>query len=200
MKQEDRKQLLDIAQRRVKPGSGSALQLVRETSETYQSAADFPDMGEIPYVIVGGLATALYMPPRMTLDTDLLIMSEDLERAESLFEDAGCQRTGTLTIGGSTWRLPAGRSVDLIALDREWVVNALDSAIDDHGRRYVSLPFLVLMKLESGRLQDLADISRMLGHATEDETDAVRAAITEYRPQDTDDLESMIRLGKLEHE
>ena len=59
---------------------------------------------------------------------------------------------------------------------------------------------LVLMKLESGRLQDLADISRMLGCADESQVDEVRKIIISYRPQDMDDLESMLALGRLEHE
>jgi len=56
------------------------------------------------------------------------------------------------------------------------------------------------MKLESGRLQDLADISRMLGCADESQVDEVRKIIISYRPQDMDDLESMLALGRLEHE
>ena len=78
---------------------------------------------------------------------------------------------------------------------------ALNTAVRDaDDRPFVSLPFLVLMKLESGRLQDLADISRMLGCADEASVDEVRTIIAQYRPQDMDDLESMHHLGKLEHE
>ena len=63
--------------------------------------------------------------------------------------------------------------LDLLALDHAWVGEALDAAVQDaEGRPFASLPFLVLMKLESGRLQDLADISRMLGCASEDRVDA----------------------------
>jgi hypothetical protein len=89
----------------------------------------------------------------------------------------------------------------MIALDHEWVDKALASAVrDEDGTPFASLPFLVLMKLESGRLQDLADISRMLGCADESQVDEVRKIIISYRPQDMDDLESMLALGRLEHE
>jgi hypothetical protein len=54
------------------------------------------------------------------------------------------------------------------------------------------------MKLHSGRVQDLADISRMLGVADEDSLRKVRMIIVEYLPDDTEDLESLILLGKLE--
>ena len=40
----------------------------------------------------------------------------------------------------------------------------------------------------------------MLGCADESQIERVRAVLTQYRPQDVDDFESMIRLGKLEHE
>ncbi len=175
--------------------------MVREAHASYDCGEDLPNLDGIRYVIVGGLATALYMPQRMTLDTDLLILGEDLKRVEARLGAAGCERVGPLTIGGSSWRLLKGRILDVIALEGAWVNDALNTSVRDaDGHPFVSLPFLVLMKLESGRLQDLADISRMLGCADETSVDEVRTIIAKYRPQDTDDLESMHHLGKLEHE
>ncbi|MDZ4198172.1 MAG: hypothetical protein U1E27_02700 [Kiritimatiellia bacterium] len=68
------------------------------------------------------------------------------------------------------------------------------------GLPYIQLSFLVLMKLTSGRVQDLADISRMLGCATAETLDPVVASVEQYRPQDLEDVKSLIRLGKLEYE
>jgi len=201
VKAEDRKLLLEMARRRAGPGAGSTLSEVREARTAYAGDTELPDLGGVRYIIVGGLATALYMPQRMTIDTDLLILGEDLSDAEGRLEAAGCERIGPLTIGGSSWRLPGGRNLDLIALDRPWAADAIASAVhDEKGRPFATLPYLVLMKLESGRLQDLADISRMLGCAKEDRIDAVREIVSRYRPQDAEDVESMLRLGKLEHE
>jgi len=201
MRSEDRKRLLEIAQRRARPGSGSTLSAIREDRACYGSGPDFPELGDLRHIVVGGLATAMYMPQRMTIDTDILIMKEDLDIAERRLEMSGCRRIGPLSIGGSSWCLPGGRSLDLIALDLPWVGEALASvATDDTGRPYASLPFLVLMKLESGRLQDLADISRMLGCAEPDGVDEVRSVLLRYRPEDMDDFEIMLRLGRLEHE
>lgn len=56
------------------------------------------------------------------------------------------------------------------------------------------------MKLTSGRMQDLADVSRMLGCADTSDVNGVRETIKRYRPQDAEDLESLLVLGKLEHE
>ncbi len=201
MKPEDRKRLLEIAKRRASAGTGSTLPAVREEHAGYECELSLPELGDLAYMIVGGLATALYMPQRMTLDTDILILGEDLERAEALLTSTGCKRVGPLTIGGSSWRLAGGRNLDLIALNEPWVSEALATAVrHEDGRPYASLPFLVLMKLESGRLQDLADISRMLGCADTHRVDEVRAVVSRYRPQDLDDVESMLHLGRLEHE
>ena len=97
--------------------------------------------------------------------------------------------------------MPGGRPWTLLALRRPWLREAFESASrGETGRPYVAVPYLVLMKLESGRLQDLADISRMLGFAEESPLDETRRIVSQYRPEDAEDLESMIRLGKLEHE
>ena len=50
----------------------------------------------------------------------------------------------------------------------------------------------------SGRVQDVADIARMLGQADPAARDGVRAMVGEYAPADVDDLESLIVLGQLE--
>jgi hypothetical protein len=55
------------------------------------------------------------------------------------------------------------------------------------------------MKFESGRAQDIADITRMLGQATPEQLATVRAVFKQWRtPDETEDLESLISLGRLE--
>jgi len=200
MREQDRRELLEMAKRRGKRGTGSDASMLREARSRYGVKDLLPELSGVAFVIVGGLATARHMPERMTLDTDILISGEHLADAEKALTMAGCERTGALTIGGSTWRMQKGRSLDLIALDRPWVEEAIRSAERDaDGCPFVSLPYLVLMKLESGRLQDLADVSRMLGLATAEKIASVRALIARFRPGDAEDLESLIHLGKLEH-
>jgi len=53
-------------------------------------------------------------------------------------------------------------------------------------------------EVRSGRVQDLADVSRMLGHASPGDLARVRAVFEEWLPADRDDLESLITLGQLE--
>jgi hypothetical protein len=54
------------------------------------------------------------------------------------------------------------------------------------------------MKLGASRSQDMADISRMVGWASDEDLQAVRDVVTQYSPQDSEDLESMIFLGQQE--
>ncbi len=87
----------------------------------------------------------------------------------------------------------------MIVSDEPWIKEAIRysrTAADD--LPYIDLPYLILMKLHSGRVQDLADISRMLGSADEYSIGKVRMIIAEYLPDDREDLESLILLGKLE--
>ena len=56
------------------------------------------------------------------------------------------------------------------------------------------------MKLTASRTQDLADISRMVGGASDSLLQEVRSIIQVYLPSATEDLESLITLGKLERE
>lgn len=191
--------LIELAKRRV-----------REAREPYGSRMPdraliqpTPDLRawlhEVPFAICGGLATRLYMQERMTLDVDVLVAAEDEAAASALLETMGARSAGPLAIGGHTWRLPNGRMLDLIAWDRPWLDESLDKAVaGPDGQPYLDLPYLVLMKLEASRVQDLADLSRMLGGQDEGMLERVREAVRRYRPSDQDDLESLIVLGRAE--
>ena len=199
MSPDDRKIYLSLAERRAQPGSGSAPFEVRERASAFAPPQVRRLLGDLPFVIVGGLATRLYMSARMTLDVDVLVRPADLPEAEKALREAGCRKRGPLTIGGSTWTTPDGQELDLIALAATWAEEAVTSAITaPDGQPYVALPYLVLMKLASSRVQDLADISRMLGVADAASIDRTRTLVTRHRPADAEDLESIIRLGRIE--
>ena len=196
-----RQAMMSMAIRRAQAGTGSSAQRLRERTAAY----GVPDIRKylpgVRFAIVGGLATRLYMPERMTLDADILVLPEDRSAAETALASADGTRLGLLTVGGSSWRLPDGTEIDILALDEAWVEEAIERAVEGPGRQpYVRLPYLVLMKIAASRMQDLADVSRMLGGADSAALDDVRAFVRRYRPQDEEDLESLIHLGRLEQE
>ncbi len=160
---------------------------------------DLRQLIQVPYVIVGGVATRLYMPERMTDDLDILIHEDEAERAYQNLNEQMARRIGDLSIGGTSWELPDKTILDIITSQREWVTNALlHPRMGADGQPVISLPYLVLMKLEASRTTDISDISRMLGQASEVELNEVRKVIEIYDPNSLEDLESLIILGKIE--
>ena len=69
---------------------------------------------------------------------------------------------------------------------------------DTQGLPVLPMPYLVLMKFQAGRVQDLADVTRMLGQASDDALASVRSLFAQWLPDGRDDLESLIELGRLE--
>jgi hypothetical protein len=141
------------------------------------------------------------MPERVTQDLDLVILERDSAEAHKRLEDAGYTLDARLAIGGSRWLSPQGVLVDIIEGRENWWAQALDESAgnrDLQGLPVLPLPYLTLMKLQASRVQDVADVTRMLGQASDASLDQVRDVIAKYRPDLSEDLESLILLGKLE--
>lgn len=151
----------------------------------------------------GAVAANAYMPPRYTADIDLAVTLDELGRAGDAMRAAGWSYAGDLRLyedlEGTAWT-SADRDVDLIGLPREWGRAAVEAAQTNilDGLPTLTLSFVVLTKLISGRMQDAADITRMLGAASEAQRDSVRGVVARWRPEDLADLEQMIAAGKLE--
>ena len=141
------------------------------------------------------------MPERMTLDLDILVRDRDAILIYQDLKSAGGQKIGNLTIPGSQWQLPDGTSLDVLESGEAWVEIALETPeYSPDGLPIIALPYLVLMKLQASRSQDLADISRMLGGATESALEEAKRAIATYLPSAKEDLDSLIVLGQLERD
>jgi hypothetical protein len=139
------------------------------------------------------------MPERATQDLDVLVASEHAPKVRELLRAAGYEELQPLAIGGSAWVAPDGTSIDVVESPEPWVDEALRTALrDPQGLPVLSLPYLVLMKVQSGRTQDLADTARMLGLASEQDRERTREVFRRWLPDAVDDLESLITLGKLE--
>lgn len=198
---ERRAQYIALAERRVRPGSGSGIAHLRRRT-TAQPLFDLRQViRDTRFLLVGGLATRHYMPERTTLDTDILVLAGDQVAAERELSAGGCRKLGTLAIGGSTWELPNGATLVVVISDAPWAREAMESPLQtEDGTPLIALPYLVVMKLNSGRSQDIADITRMLGGADESVLGGVRASVAQHDPDAARDVESMIALGRLEFE
>ncbi len=54
------------------------------------------------------------------------------------------------------------------------------------------------MKLDASRVQDTADLSRMMGLASDEELERVRTVVARHASDAAEDMESLIYLGKVE--
>ncbi|MDE0461127.1 MAG: hypothetical protein OXH93_01890 [Caldilineaceae bacterium] len=135
----------------------------------------------------------------MTRALDILVHHHDGDAALARLNEAGYQFASELSIPGYMLNAPDGTEIDLLLIPFEWIDDALQpDQTDPAGYPVLGLPYLVLMKMETSRPQDLGDLSRMLGLAEEDDLEQVRAAVTRYMPDAPEDLESLIYLGRLE--
>lgn len=194
-----RKTFISLALKRAVAGSGSAYDFLAQRTAGMRVLDFRKILTGVRWALVGGVATRAYMPERSTVDVDILVHTHDAERVRELLSAAGFTLTQQLLIPGASWKAPDGSVVDILERPDEWVTDALaDPPVDAQGFPVLSLPFLILMKLQSSRVQDLADISRMLGWADDASIERVRQIVFRYQPDASEDLESLIGLGKLE--
>lgn len=202
-----RRIVIDMALRRQRPGSGSLLHELEQRMETMEwwRSADQALSG-IPHVVVGGVAGNSYMAPRVTHDLDVAVLPRDYRAAETALETAGWLRLGPLSpldpdLEGHAWRSPGGWELDLVAMRHPWAEEAIARGRLEPrtGLTTIGLPYLIMMKLRVSRTTDLADLSRMLGAASDDDLAAIREMVARFGdPDDRQDVESLIALGKLE--
>ncbi|MEB3160351.1 MAG: hypothetical protein VKL20_02690 [Synechocystis sp.] len=198
---ERRKLFLSLAQKRAKAGSGSSLTFLNQRTWTFPVADIRQFIPDISFVVVGGVATRLYMPERMTLDLDIVIAADQADIVYQRLQAYGAKKVDDLSIPGSQWELPDCTSLDVLEIDEPWIEAALSSPnYAPDGLPIIDLPYLILMKLNASRSQDLADISRMLGGATDSQIQQVKTTIATFLPTAIEDLESLILLGQLEHQ
>jgi hypothetical protein len=62
---------------------------------------DLPKLSA-PYVVIGAVATSLYMPRRETQDLSILIHARDREQIATDLREAGFALQGQLSIGGTS--------------------------------------------------------------------------------------------------
>ena len=194
-----RKLYIEIALRRCRPGSGSSLEFLRKRTWNRAVTNIKAIIKTTPFVVIGGIATRLYMPERMTEKIEILVLTEDADNIYRELAEAGSIKVGELSIGGSSWQLPDGNILDVLESQQPWVAVAIanpNTAPDN--LPIIGLPYLILMKLQASRGIDMGDLTRMLGGADKTALELVRKTVKTYLPDAVEDLESLIVLGKLE--
>ncbi|MEO6913179.1 MAG: hypothetical protein ABI182_04055 [Candidatus Baltobacteraceae bacterium] len=112
--------------------------------------------GDIPVVVVGGVATRAYAPDRHTKDIGFLVAHERYQDALQRLNEPACQRTGALFFPNTS--LSTARRVKKVE-SRSMSLQPTNcgrmklyhKVYDQTGIRVIALPYLVLMKLDSAR-------------------------------------------------
>ena len=117
---------------------------------------------KVAFAIVGGFAVIEYGYERFTKDVDVLVYAADLQRAMAALRAAGM--TGNRTPIGAKMRDPAtGVDVNLLGTAFDAEERALARSVQARtALPVISVAHLILMKLESGRSQDDADVVALL--------------------------------------
>ncbi|MHB8592682.1 MAG: hypothetical protein ACYDBO_11880, partial [Vulcanimicrobiaceae bacterium] len=86
---------------------------------------------------------------------------------------------------------------------QEWCKQAFRGRVEDQtGLRVIPLPYLVLMKYDSARVIDQADLSRMLGQLDDEKLDQIVEVVKRFSgdPGITDEIHQYAQLGRWELE
>ncbi|WP_238613404.1 hypothetical protein [Candidatus Oscillochloris fontis] len=156
-------------------------------------------LGSLRWVLVGGLALRAYMPERATLDVAILMHADDAYTARQAFLKAGYSFQGDLSIGGFTVQLAHEPPIDVLTRNDPWLDMVLRQPVRDPANMPVlARPYLILLKLQAGRTQDLADIQRLLALTPPTERQQVRQVVEQFSPEFLEDFDALITLADLE--
>ena len=125
----------------------------------------------VEYLVVGGWAVSFYSEPRSTKDIDLFIRA-DVKNSEAVFRalaDFGAPLTGLtpadfrdnptsiFQLGHEPTRADILQSIDGVDFGEAWA-KRIELSLEGVPVHVVSAEHLILNKLASGRLRDLADV------------------------------------------
>jgi len=152
----------------------------------------------VPYLVVGGIAASYYMPGRITSDIDILIHEADAARAMRELAAAGAGLHGALTIGGTSWTLDDGIGLDLLTSRVPWITRAFAAPRSWQGISLIDLPYLIVMKMATGRVRDEADVAGLLAHAPVEVVAEVRRVVAAEAPERAEDVDTYLFIGQAE--
>lgn len=144
----------------------------------FKQIIDALNREEVEYALCGGMAMAVYNLPRATMDIDLMVLVEDLEKIKNLAKECGYTiDTGMfpiVAVGSEIYRMAkvAGEDEDPFVLDLLLVKGELCEVWDDRCEmewaggplNVVSREGLVKMKRLRGSRKDQDDIDFLTSH------------------------------------
>ncbi len=135
---------------------------VGPVDETLARVGDILRGARIPFAVAGGFAVIEHGYERFTKDVDLLVYAADLPRAMEALRAAGFHGSRT-PLGARMRDVHTGVHVDLLGTAFEGDERALDRSQRARGLLpVIPVAHPILMKLESGRSQDDADVVALL--------------------------------------
>lgn len=163
----------------------------------------------LPYAIIGGIATTFYMPARNTQDLDVLILADDADLLERTLVRHNWTKLENIHINsedieilGGAWKSAEGELLDLLyAPDLTWVSKALrteNTIAAPDGLRVIALPYLILLKLLARRNRDILDIEEMLQYCDEQAIADIKAVVQEAMPALSEDLSQHIAIAQMD--
>lgn len=137
--------------------------------------ANFLDVEEIDYALMGGLAVAVRGEPRSTLDVDV-VLACDVDRALVLLKSLGASRfkpyfdgveevirTGLLLpLEHRETAIRIDLSIGMSGFDRDAIAQSTQSTMGGRSIPVVAAEYLVVMKQLASRPRDLEDIKSIL--------------------------------------
>jgi len=176
-------------------GAGSNIVFLMALPRTKLAVKPEDLFGDIPFIVIGGVATRAYAPERQTKDIDFLLQHDRYADALAQLPAHGFTKSNdlffpntSLGLYGEAWTKD-DLEVAVISSRQEWCKEAFRGRVEDQtGLRVISLPYLVLMKFDSARGVDQGDLTRMLGPLDDEKIDhiiqvverAFESAISEY--------------------
>ena len=157
---------------------------------------------KIPHVVIGGHAVSAHSQQRATLDVDLLIKPEDLENVRQYLPEGSktspLQMSGIVPMRGISVTLPDNMLVDFITADEEWVDDAINHPTIKNGIRFISMEYLILLKLIASRgTVDDSDIIQLLKVMDKSTFKLTRQIVRRYLPNDLyEDFLTMVKLAQ----
>lgn len=192
---------LRLALKRAARGTGSSEAFLQRRT----AVQPVPDLKRILsstlWALVGGLALRAYMPERMTLDVAILVHECDSAQVQQALIAAGYSATGELSIGGFSVQAADATEppIDVLTRSDHWLDAALAApTVDPAGYPALGRPYLILLKLQAGRTQDLADVQRLLARTSTPERTSIQALIAHESPELVGDYDSLCTLAELE--